>query len=282
MTVDVAGRRSRRTTKAATSPEVHAPESISIGEIEQTVFSCPNCQRPLALGAKRCPGCRTHLVMGVVLSKASMLVAVGLAIGLAVGGAAGGMALLSSGATRDSEIAAAVSAALAAAKAQPVPVATSAPVDDDQPVATVKPGGGSTGIPSLAQSAMTQSATVNANLAAAVPVLQAALAARDFDTYTVSETLRSLSGDAVVGRQLAGHIGAWSGGAELSASLAAYYTSVQQTAAEGLDASIRNEAAYKTAAVQMLKLLGGLDALDTQLRTVASDAGLTIPPPEAP
>ena len=283
MAVDVARRRTRRTTKVAPpAPTYAAPESISIGEIEQTVFSCPTCQRPLAMGAKRCPGCRTHLVMGVQLGKASKLVALGLALGLAVGGAAGGVALLSSGATRDSEIAAAVAAALAAAKAQPAPVATSAPVDDNRPVATAKPGGGSTGIPALAQSAMIQAATVDANMAAAVPVLQGALKAKKFDTYTVFETLRSLSGDAVIGRQLAGHIGAWSGGAELGSSLTAYYTSVQQTAAEGLDASIRNEAAYKAAAGQMLKLLGGLDELDAQLRTAASGAGLTIPPPEAP
>jgi hypothetical protein len=32
----------------------------------------------------------------------------------------------------------------------------------------------------------------------------------------------------------------------------------------------------------MLKLLGGLPALDTQLRTVASDAGVEMPAPAAP
>src|SRR6188508_3114404 len=107
MTVEVARRRTRKTTpKTATSePPIGAPigasERISIGEIEPTVFSCPNCQRPLAIGARHCPGCRTHLVNGVQLGKASLFVTFGLIVGVALGGALGGMALLGNNATRD-------------------------------------------------------------------------------------------------------------------------------------------------------------------------------------
>jgi len=284
MTVDVARRRTRKTTPKGTSePGIGAPigtsERLSIGEIEPTVFSCPNCQRPLAIGARHCPGCRMHLVNGVLLGKASLFVTFGLIVGVTLGGAFGGMAMLGNNATRDAEIAAAVSAALEAANVRPVPVATAAPLATSHPLATVRPDGA---VPGLARAAIVQAATLNAELAAAVPVLQSALAARNFDAYPVFQALRSVSGNAVTGRQLAAHIGSWADGSELETSLATFYTTIQTTASEGLGASIHNEAAYKAAATAMLQLLGGLGAVDAQLRDAAGDAGVTIPAPEAP
>ena len=289
MTVEVARRRTRKTTPkagSASGPSIGAPiaasERISIGEIEQTIFSCPNCQRPLAIGVRHCPGCGTHLVNGVQLSKASLFVTVGLIIGVAAGGLMGGVALMSNNASRDAEIAAAVSAALAAANVRPAPVATNAPLATSRPLATANPGGGTVGVPSLARAALLQAATVNTNLAAAVPVLQSALAARNFSAHPVFQTLRSVSAEAVTGRQLAAHIGGWSGGTELETSLATFYTAIQAAASDGLDASIHNEAAYEAAAATMLELLGGLSAVDTQLRDVAGGAGVTIPAADAP
>jgi len=258
-----------------------AAESFAIGEINQTVFSCPNCQRPLAMGAKHCPGCKTHLVRGVQLSKASVFVTMGLVVGLAIGGAAGGAALLANGLSRDAEIATQVAAALAAADVHPAPVASAAPIATARPVVTAPPVAAD-GVPPLARSALVQAANVNAQLATAAPVLQSALAAKTFDTYTVFQVLRSVSADAVAGRPLADHIGDWAGGAELADGLTAYYGEVQDAAAAGLDASIRNQAAYKAAAKDMLNLLGGLAALDAQLHDVATGAGVTIPAPETP
>jgi hypothetical protein len=285
MTVDVARRRTRRTTKVAPTAAPASPmiaESISIGEIEPTLFSCPNCQRPLAIGAHRCPGCRTHLVNGVQVGKASVFVIAGLTLGLALGGVVAGVSAMSASASRDAEIAERVAAALAAANVKPVPLATAHAIATSAPLATAKPGGGAAGIPSLARSALTRAAAVNASLASAVPVLQSALVAKEFDTYTVFQVLRSVSGDAVTGRQLIAPIAGWSGGKEVAENLAAYYTQLQQAAGDGLSASIRNTAAYKAAAKDMLELLTGLTALDAQMRSVAADGGFTIPPPEAP
>jgi hypothetical protein len=285
MTVDVARRRTRRTTKVAPTPDpapARASESFAIGEINQTVFSCPNCQRPLALGAKHCPGCKTHLVRGVQLSKASGFVVIGLVVGLAIGGAAGGAVLLGNSASRDAEIAARVAAAVAAAEAaRPAPVETTSPLATAQPIATAAPVEPD-GVPPLARSALIQAANVNAQLAAAAPVLQSALAAKTFDTYTVFQVLRSVSADAVAGRPLVTPIGGWSPGKELAASMSAYYSQIQDVAAESLSASIRNEPAYKAGAKEMLKVLAGLAALDAQLHEVATDAGITFPAPEEP
>ena len=261
---------------------MRASESFAIGEIGQTVFSCPNCQRPLAIGANHCPGCKTHLVGGVKLSKAAGFVAVGLIVGLVVGGAAGGVALLGSSMTRDAEIASRVAAAVAAAEAaRPAPVETTSPLATAQPVVTAAPVDPDA-VPPLARSAMIQAANVNAQLAAAVPVLQGALAAKTFDTYTVFQVLRSVSADAVAGRPLATPIAAWSGGKELAEGMNAYYGQVQDVAAESLSASIRNTAAYRAAAKEMITVLSGLSALDGQLHEVATDAGVTFPAAETP
>ena len=115
-----------------------------------------------------------------------------------------------------------------------------------------------------------------------MPVLQSALAAKDFDTYTVFQVLRSVSADAVTGRQLSAHIGGWEGGEELGTSLVDVLHRGPGDGRDGLDASIRNDAAYKAAALAMVELLGGLGAVDAQLLAVAADAGVTIPAPEAP
>jgi len=277
MTVDAARRRTRRTTKVAPppAPPIGASERIAIGEIEQTVFSCPNCQRPLAIGAHGCPGCGTHLINRVPLGKASLFVALGIAVGLAIGGVGAASALVSANASRDAEIKAAVAAAIAEL---PVPVATAAPIATNHPVASAKPPD-PVGIPPLAAGALKQAATVNAELLAAVPVLQSALSARDLDTYTVFQVLRSLSTNATTGKQLAAHIGGWSGGGALETELTTFYALVGDAADEGLDASIRNKEAYRAAAKDMVTLLAGVDGVDALLRSVATDAGVSIPAP---
>ena len=99
-----------------------------------------------------------------------------------------------------------------------------------------------------------------------------------FDTLAVSQILRATSADAVVGLQLAPVIGAWSGGATLSADLRSFYLAVQATAAEGLSASIRNDTAYRAAADAMIELLGGLGSVDAELRDVAGRAGVSLAP----
>ena len=64
--VDRADRTSgRELARHRREPSSRLPASIAIGEIDQTIFDCPSCSRPLALGDRRCPGCRTRLLHGV-------------------------------------------------------------------------------------------------------------------------------------------------------------------------------------------------------------------------
>ena len=246
-------------------------ESLAIGEIDQTVFACPACARPLPLGARHCPGCGTRLILGVQAQRASLFAGVGLAAGIVLSGLLGAVVSAFDSAGRDAEIAAA--AALDAANALPSIAPTAAPTASPAP--SVATGSTST-VPALSRSALGQAAAVHERLATSSSILAAALAEERFETLPVSQVLRSLSADAVVGLQLTPVIGGWSGGTALSADLRAFYLAIQETAAEGLSASIRNDAAYQAAAEEMTEVLAGLGAMDAKLRGVAGRAGVTL------
>ncbi|HEV7809743.1 MAG TPA: hypothetical protein VGO64_04020, partial [Candidatus Limnocylindrales bacterium] len=158
--------------------------SLAIGEINQTVFDCPVCSRPLAMGTHRCPACRTRLVNGVPLSKASMFAIVGLAAGLAVGVVGGGslgIGGLGSFGARDpngsagASVAPGASAIAAGATATPIPAATEVPL--------------------ISRTAIVQAVTVNGRLAASSRALAAALARKPFDASEVAQTLRTISAE---------------------------------------------------------------------------------------
>lgn len=265
MTVEVARRRTRKPKVATIS------ESLAIGEIDQTVFACPACARPLALGARRCPGCGIRIILGVRAQRASLFVGVGLVAGIVASGLLGATVSALDGARRDAEAAAA--AALAAANALPSIAPSAAPSGSPAPST-----GTTSTVPAVTRSALGQAAAVHARLATSSSTLAAAIEGETFDTFAVSQILRSTSGDAVVGLQLTPHITTWSGGTTLSGDLRSFYLAIQETAAGGLSASMRNEAAYRAAAEDMLELLSGLGAVDAQLRDVAGRAGVSLTP----
>jgi hypothetical protein len=266
MTVDVARRRTRKPKIASKS------ESLAIGEIDQTVFACPACARPLALGARRCPGCGTHLILGVQAKRASTFAGVGLIVGVVVSGLIGATAAAIDTARRDAD-AAAEAAAIANALPSVAPTAAASP--SPSPSATT---GTTSTVPGLSRSALGEAAAVHTRLATSASSLAAAVGSETFDTLAVSQTLRATSADSVIGLQLAPVIGAWSGGVTLSADLRTFYLAVQATAAEGLSASIRNETAYRAAAESMLELLSRLESIDAELRDVAGRAGVSLAP----
>jgi hypothetical protein len=275
MTVDAARRTRRRASAkgAAPEPTIAPTASISIGEFDQTIFQCPSCARPLALGARRCPGCGTRLIAGVTLGKASGFIAAGLAVGLLLG--AGGGFLLSA------RQAAAVAPASAAASAAPLSGSNGA--GSPAPTATATPGptatatSGTAGIPLATRTALVQVVGMNDRLATAEAGLRAALAAASFDSSEVAQILRSVSADSVFRQQIADRIAAWPGSSAAGAQLATFYGSIHDTAANGLLASVQNRAAYRAAATAMIKLLNDLPAVDAAVRAAAESAGVDLP-----
>jgi hypothetical protein len=276
MTVNAARRPRRRTVKPTPEPVAIAPVgSYAIGEINQTVFDCPQCSRPLAVGTRRCPGCRTRLVLGVPLSKATIFAAVGLAMGIAVG-SVGGVVFAAT-----QMIPAAV----------PAPAPTAAPVvgpsagtvtrPTTAPVASMPPPspatGTDTGMPPLARSALVQAITVNEQLAGASGALRAALATAPFDASGVAEILRSISADAVYGADLADRVSGWPDSASIGTDLSGVYGAIHDSATNTLVASVRNTGAYRDGARAMVALLAKVAPVDARARDLATDQGVILP-----
>ena len=275
MTVNAA-RRTRRRAVAPPPAPVPAPvESFTIGEINQTVFDCPKCARPLAMGAKRCPGCGTRLVLGVPLSKASVIASGGLALGLVLG-AVGGMVF---GMTRLTASAVPGPAALApsAAPAGGIGHPTAAPTVATPPPPSPSAPFVQSDMPSLTRSALAQAMSVDDRLTAGAAALRTALAARPFDASEVAQILRTISADAVYGEQLAARLSSWTGSASVGDDLATAYGSIHDTAAEGLVASVQDERAYRETARAMLTLLARLGAVDAGVRDLAAANGVVLP-----
>jgi hypothetical protein len=266
-----------RTTYAPRAePMISSSPAYAIGEIAQTVFDCPVCSRPLALGVRRCPGCRTRLVNGVTLGKASTFTAAGLVIGLVFGGggvlfglanaAAPAAAIVAapSGAPAGGPVGGGASAAIPSAPAA-TPSSTAIPTATPQ-----------SAIPAAARAALVQLSATNQRLAGAGAGLRTALADTAFDASAVAQILRSVSADTVYAEQLAAGI-TWPKAASLGASLASAYSQIHGAAADGLLASVRNTAAYRAAATRIVALVEELTVLDAAIRSTASAAGLDLP-----
>ncbi|HTG42259.1 MAG TPA: hypothetical protein VK697_11670 [Methylomirabilota bacterium] len=273
MTVNVARRRAK--AAAGGTDRSDGPS----GEIGQTLFGCPACGRPLAIGVRRCPSCSARLVMGVRAGRAAMFVTIGLIVGVAFGGGLAATLSAIRQPDHDAQVArAAAAAALAgAAKAQ----AAASTIPHATPAITPASGSSGTGpsvtIPANSASALTQALILNAQLSDATSALRAALAAPKFDAQEVSQLLREASANSVIGLQLAESLNAWSGGTAVGGRMATFYSAIQATAAEGLGASIRNDPAYRRAAMAMVALLAGLGPIDDEAQRLAATAGMNLP-----
>jgi len=243
------------------------PAALPIGEEDAAIFNCPACARPLATGARRCPGCGIHLVLGVPVKRASVFVAVGTSFGILLGAGFTGAML-----TRAQALAASAAAipptSASAPSVAPSTSASASPAETPVPPA----------VPAAARAALIQSATLHGRLRTGVSTLEAALAAPRFDTAEVAQALRSLASTSALGVDMAGRLSEWPDAATLATDLESFYDQVRAVARSGLAASLRNEPAYRAAATDMVTLAGGLPALDDETRRFAASAGIEMPP----
>lgn len=257
----------------ATSREL---EPKTVGELDVNVFSCPTCARPLVEGARRCPGCRTRLVMGIQLGRAALFMALGVSVGALIGGA--GVALTVQGQLSIAQLS---GEAGRRADAPPItePIA-SAPAATAAPAASaVLPG---TGIPPAAVWSLGQTAEINARIVGVTPVLATAIGAKNVDTAAVASALRAVVADTASGADLSSRLGAWPAASGLAADFGQFYAAVRAAALTGLAASMSNDAAYRSAAASMLGILGSVSALDARSRVLAESAGVTLVPVAVP
>jgi hypothetical protein len=250
--------------------------SLAIGELDQTIFDCPSCSRPLALGARRCPGCKTRLVNGVVLSKVSGFVAVGLAAGL-LAGACGGFIL---GAGRAAAVAPVVAGAISSARpsvgSTGAPSGTPGATATQAATASLPAPTPPSSVPAWTRSALLQVIATNGRLATAAGDLRAALKEPSFDPSAAAQVLRSISAQSVFAQQLADRVAGWPGSGDAGPALVTFYASVHDAAATGLLASVRNASAYRQASIAILKLLDEGPAIDAAVRATALSAGIDL------
>ena len=281
MTVNVG----RRRAKAAAAGGTDRSDGPS-GEIGQTLFDCPACGRPLAIGVRRCPSCSARLVMGVRAGRAAMFVTIGLIVGVAFGGGLAATLSAIRQPDHDAQVARAAAAAALAGAAQAQARAAASAIPHATPAITPASGSSGTGssvtIPANSASALTQALILNARLSDATSALRTALAAPKFDAQEVSQLLREASANSVIGLQLAESLNAWSGGTAVGGRMATFYSAIQATAAEGLGASIRNDRAYRRAAMAMVALLAGLGPIDDEAQRLAATAGMNLPATGSP
>jgi trimeric autotransporter adhesin len=282
MTVNTVRRPRRRTTTVESARVVPPVGSLAIGEIGQTVFDCPTCGRPLAIGVRRCPGCRTRLVLGVPLSKAAVFAAVGLAIGVAAGSVGAFVFATSRSAAAPNPApvaltpgapASAATAATPAAAASEAVSATASPITSSAPSSAMSP---------LVRSALSQAVSVDERLAASEVALRGALAASRFSASDAAEILRSISADVVYGEQLADRISRSPETGSVGADLATIYGSIHDAATDGLVASVRDAASYRATTTSMIVLLGRVADADARARSLLAQNGVSVPESAAP
>lgn len=260
MTIDALPGKGRRTARGQDQ------NGLPIGELDADIFNCPACARPLGSGASRCPGCGSRLIAGVQAPRAIGFIASGLVVGLLVGG--GVMAGVS--ALNEAKTVANVTPLASAA-----PLATVVPAISAGPV--VDPG-----VASSALSALRQSALLNLRLSDDGVRLSEALAVVAPSSADLSRILRNLASSASFGDRIAPDLASWSQATGLSGELTDLYATIGATAREGLRNALSNDAAYVSAARQMLDVLGALPSLDSEARTLARTVDLEMPPATIP
>jgi hypothetical protein len=242
-----------------------APEPLPIGDEDSNIFNCPACARPLATGARRCPGCRTRLLLGVQLTRAAAFVGLGTAIGVA----------LTAG-----FVVAALNLGLAGRTAvDPVVQPVASPVAGPTVAPSLAPPSVVPGpaIPATSVTALSRTAEMNARIAAVIPILEAELAEASVDTAAVAEVFRAMNADAAYAAGAAERLGKWDKAGDVAAGLMAFYGDIRATARAGLAKSLASEPAYRAAAERMLVVLAGLGPLDAASRELATVAGIDLP-----
>lgn len=252
----------------ADSEPVSAPVGMPIGEADAEIFNCPVCTRPLARGVRRCPGCKTRLVLAIPLGRAALFTVVGFLVGALAGGGlvVGATAASRSGDGGDPSRPGGV---------PPVASPSTIPVTPSHSPATSP---APSGVPSAALAALGQSVTMNGRLLAGGATLRAALADSTFDTALVVRTLRSLNADAAWAADATKRLETWTEGRPLAADLGAFYASVRETAREALQASMSNAESYRRSAGTMAEVLDAIPELDAASRALAGRAGINLPP----
>jgi hypothetical protein len=229
---------------------------IAIGDADRAIFNCPVCQRPLATGSSRCPGCGTRLLLGIRARTATSLLGTGGIVGAIVGGLLVAIVLL---------------ALRPATVTVPIPGVT-----DPGPAASagarpqVKP------VPRSASNALVRTTGLNARMATQRPALAAAVKPSKPKTSDVARLLRAISSDAGLAADAVPALAAWPEGRLLALQLETYYADLRATASSALQATLNNSSAYRRNGLRMIALLDRIGEYQAAAQTLADTYGIDL------
>lgn len=229
---------------------------IAIGEADGAIFNCPVCQRPLATGASRCPGCGTRLVMGVQANKAVTLLGGGGAAGLIAGGTIVAVILLAMGLPAPTQM-------VAGGSTSGSPSAGSTP-DAAAPV------------PVAAVNALAQTSGLNARLTLYQVDLTAAIKPSKPRGADVARVLRAISADATSAAAAVSALTSWPEGRLLAFNLEDFYADVRSATNSALKVSLTNSSGYKKSGQKVAALLDRIPQLQATAKAIAEAHGVDI------
>ena len=257
----------RRLAQLAPEPAAAAGNAEpAIGVPNAQLFDCPACGRPLARGTSKCSNCGTRLVGGRPMRRVATFAAIAAVVLVAV--AAIGMTAL---ATSPSQPATGGVPTTPPAASQP---ATTAAVPSEPPAPT--------GIPAGAAAALGGTAVVNNRIVSDSDTLAEVLTNADSPTIDVARAMRALAADAQLGLDMTGRLTPWTEAAPVVAKLNAFYEDLTGAARDALRVSLNDATAYRAAGAGLIAKVRGLAEVDAATRELATSAGLTLPPLQAP
>jgi hypothetical protein len=237
-----------------TVPARPSDREIAIGDADHEIFNCPVCQRPLATGASRCPGCGTRLLLGVQARKATALIGTGAISGALVSGLLVALILL---ALR--------------------PATASGPIVVEGPQAT--PSAGVVPpkpVPNSAANALNRTTGLNARMASQLPALASAIKPSRPNSSEIARILRMINSDAALATKAVPALAAWTEGRVLAAELDQYYADVRTAATSALDITLNNASAYKRNGSRMVALLQRIADLQAAAKVLGDAHGIDV------
>ncbi len=230
---------------------------IAIGDADREIFNCPVCQRPLATGVSRCPGCGTRLLMGVQARKATTLLGTGVMAGAIVGGLIVAIILL---ALR--------------------PAVSSSPIvggGGTGPAASAGPGGVVTEpVPLSVSNALARTAGLNVRMAAQRPALAAAIKPSRPQSAEVAWVIRAIASDAGLAASAVPALSAWPEGRLLAYQLDQYYTRLRATASAALAVSLNDSGSYRRNGQKVVAELDEIADLLAAAQVLADAHGIDL------
>lgn len=224
--------------------------------------ACPTCGRFLGLFQTKCPSCGLRVLAGVPIKRGGLLMVAGCAGGLVLGTVlAVGLALVQQ-------------PAQATGAGPQASAAVGADVDQ-----AVDPALISGPVPPAAAAALRLTANAEDRLAASAASLRSQLKARSFSASTAATTIRAIAADATWGSEIVDQLAGWPAAAPLRAQLSGAYAALRTTARDALTVSLQNNAKYKSAAKQMVKLLASAGETRKAIEALAAANHITIPAP---